>query len=57
MKISELLKSKRNKIINDLKSKSGNDLDAKQAYMIMNSFEERWLEADNISFDSNEIRD
>ena len=54
VKISELLKSKRNKIINDLKSKSGNDLDAKQAYMIMNSFEERWLEADNISFDSNE---
>lgn len=54
VKTSELLKSKRIKIINDLKSKSDNDLDAKQAYMVMNSFEERWLEADNISFDSND---
>tara|TARA_B100001250_G_C19723020_1_gene754719 strand:- start:82 stop:1041 length:960 start_codon:yes stop_codon:yes gene_type:complete len=54
LKTSESLISKRKKIINDLKSKSENDLDAKQAYMIMNSFEERWLEADNISFDSND---
>ena len=48
-KLKNLLKQK----LKILKKDKDNKLDAKEAFMILNSFEQRWLEPDNISFNSN----